>query len=242
MNAFRIDKRLVFVMLALWLASLACNAIPTTRINDLRTETQTIRLDSATSADVHIEFGAGELTVGGGSSNLMDGTFRYNVDEWKPVIDYHENGAVGSLTVSQQGDSVPVGNTVTNEWDIQLSDEVSLDLHINTGAGTSELNLNSLELNNLEVVSGAGITHIDLTGNWQHDVKVSIHGGVGEIVVRLPADIGVAVKMDTALVSVETNNLNKGSDGYTNAAYGSTTNTLTMDLQAGVGTVRLEVP
>jgi len=241
MNEFHLDKRLVAGLLALWLAALACNIIPTTRVNELRTETQAVTLDSATSASVRIEMAAGELSVQGGASNLMDATFRYNVDKWKPKVDYRENGSEGELTVSQSGEQLAVGE-LTNEWDIQLNNDIPLDLTIRAGAGSSDLNLTTLNLNQLDVETGAGVTNVDLSGAWQHDFNVSIEGGVGELTVRLPSEMGVRVNMDTALVSVTTNGLDKDSNGYVNQAYGSAANTLTLNLQAGVGSVRLVVP
>ena len=36
--------------------------------------------------------GAGELTIASGTSKLAEGTFTYNVPEWKPVVDYRAGG------------------------------------------------------------------------------------------------------------------------------------------------------
>jgi len=242
MNAFRLYKRLGVAILTLWLAALACNAIPTTRVNELRTDTQAVTVDSATSARVQIEMGAGELSLQGGASGLMDATFRYNVDAWKPEIGYRESGAQGELLVAHQDVRLPVGDKLINEWDIQLSNSIPLDLVIHTGAGVSNLDLSNMSLSRLEIETGAGITTIDLTGYWDQNLNVSIRGGVGEITIRLPSETGVRVNMDTALVSVTANNLIKDGNGYVNRAYGEKAHTLTLDLQAGVGSVKLEVP
>jgi hypothetical protein len=65
---------------------------------------------------------------------------------------------------------------------------------------------------------------------------------VGELTVILPSEMGVRVNTDTALVSVIANNMIKDDDGYVNQAYGTAEHTLTLDLQAGVGSVTLTVP
>jgi len=171
----------------------------------------------------------------------MDATFRYNVDEWKPRVDYSESGDQGELSVTQQGEKTPVGNQLINEWDIRLSNDIPMNLAIHTGAGQSELALGGMNLADLEVKTGAGTTHIDLSGEWQQDVNVSIEGGVGELIVKLPSQTGVRVNMDTALVSVTTNGLQKDGDHYINAAYGTSEHTLSLDITAGVGSVSLEV-
>ncbi len=242
MNAFRLDKRLGVAALALWLAALACNAIPITRVAELRTDTQAVSVDSATSASVQIEMGAGELSLQGGADSLMEAAFRYNAADWKPEIGYRESGAQGELSVTHQDARLPVGDKLINEWDIQLSNSIPLDLVIHTGAGVSNLDLSNLSLSRLEIETGAGITTIDLTGSWDQDLRVSIQAGVGEITVRLPSETGVRVNMDTALVGVTANNLIKDDNGYVNRAFGAAAHTLTLDLQAGVGSVKLEVP
>lgn len=239
---FRFDKKLIAVFVILWLATLACNALQTTRVSDLTTDTRTVETVSATSVKVQIDIGAGELGVQSGANSLMDATFRYNVDEWKPKVDYQENGVQGELSVTQQGEKLPVGNQLINEWDIQLSNKIPLDLVIHTGAGNSDLNLSNLSLSGLEIETGAGVTNIDLTGSWEQDLNVSIQGGVGEITVSLPSETGVRVQMNTALVSVSTSGLEKDGSAYINHAYGTTDNTITLEIDAGVGSVVLKVP
>ncbi len=242
MNNFRLDKKLGVAILTLWLAALACTAIPITRVDELMTDIQNISVDLATSASVQIKMGAGELSLKGGADSLMEATFSYNVAEWKPKIGYRESGAQGELSVTHQDEKLPVGDPLINEWDIRLSNDIPLDLVIHTGASVSDLNLSDLSLSRLEIETGAGITTIDLTGSWDQDLRVSIQAGVGEITVRLPSETGVRVNMDTALVGVTADNLIKDDDGYVNRAFSTAAHTLTLDLQAGVGSVKLEVP
>jgi hypothetical protein len=111
-----------------------------------------------------------------------------------------------------------------------------------TGAGNAELNLGALDLASLNIQTGAGVTKVNLDGKWQHDLDVSIEGGVGELTVNLPAEMGVRINMETALVSVTANGLIKEKDGYVNKAFGTAPYTLTLKLQAGVGSVVLVAP
>jgi len=172
----------------------------------------------------------------------MDASFRYNVAEWQPQVDYSVQGGEGDLRVSQPGSNdLTVGNLV-NDWTIQLGSSVPLDLSIQVGAGESTLNLGGLDLTRLTIDTGAASSNVDLTGNWQHDVDVSISAGVGELTVTLPAEMGVRVNADTAVVSVTTSGLTQDGGGYVNSAFGTASYTLTLDLEAGVGSVTLRVP
>ena len=242
MKKVTLSMRLMYAGLALWFAIVGCGLV-TTSVNAVKTESQSVKLDSATSANVQIEFPAGELKVLSGANNLMDASFCYNVDDWQPQVDYSENSTQGELRVSQPGDDrVPVGGGLINEWEIQLSENVPMDLLIRTGAGNSQLDLGGLNMNSLTVETGAGVTNVDLDGNWEHDVNVSIQGGVGELTVSLPAEMGVRVEMETALVTVTANGLINQENGYVNRAYGTAPHTLTLNLQAGVGSVVLVAP
>ena len=234
--------RLASAGLALWFAMIACTLPNTASVGDLRTESHSIDLGSASTARVQIEFPAGELKVESGASSLMEGSFRYNAADWEPQVSYTQNGTQGDLLINQKDDTLSVGDRLVIQWDIQLNEEVPIELNVRTGAGTSDLALGKLNLTGLTIETGVGVTTVDLNGVWLHDVEVSIEGGLGEITVNLPAEMGVRVEMDTALVSVTATGLTKTESGYVNRAYGAAPYTLTLKMQAGVGSVILVAP
>ena len=243
MKKRRLSFQILCAVFSLWFGMIACGFLNTTRVDELKSETNSVDLDSASTARVQIEFPAGELKVEGGASSLMEASFRYNVSDWQPQVKYSENGAQGDLLISQPGDDkLPVGGGLINEWTIQLADGVPIDLTIITGAGNSELNLGALDLSKLDIQTGAGVTNVDLNGTWQHDLDVSIEGGVGELTVNLPAAMGVRVNKETALVNVSADGLVVDGNGYVNRTYGTASYTLTLKLQAGVGSVVLVAP
>jgi hypothetical protein len=243
MKKINSSMHVVYAGLALWIGLIACGLPNTTRVGEMKSETQSVELDSASTVIAQIEFPAGELKVEGGASSLMDASFRYNIDDWQPQVKYTENGAQGELLVSQPGDDkLPVGGGLVNEWTVQLADDLPMNLTILTGAGNAELDLGALDMTSLNIQTGAGVTTVNLDGAWQHDLDVSIEGGVGELTVNLPAEMGVRVDMDTALVSVTTNGLTKNENGYVNTSFGTAPYTLTLKLQAGVGSVVLAAP
>ncbi|MEJ2559000.1 MAG: toast rack family protein, partial [Anaerolineae bacterium] len=236
MKASATYKRLGSAVLALCLAVMGCSVTRFASVGDMKTETRSVDLEAADTAGVRIEMDAGELQVAGGADQLMQASFRYNVAEWQPQVNYSVTGSQGELAVTQQGEGskLPVGKEVINEWNIHLNDAVPLDVVIRTGAGESTLDLSSLNLSALQVQTGAGTTSLDLRGNWEHDLTVAIEGGVGELSVKLPAEMGVRANMDTALVSVTANGLIKDENGYVNQALGTAPHTLTLNVQAGV--------
>ena len=230
---------------AVWLLCLvfaACSAIPRASVGEEKTETKSVDLGGASSANVLIEFSAGKLAVAGGADQLMQASFRYNVEDWQPRVAYNVNGSQGELEVDQQGrQDALAGPNVVNEWDIHLSDGVPLDIEIHTGAGESNLDLSALDLSSLRVEIGAGETNLDLSGSWDHDVNADITGGVGKLTIRLPGEIGVRVNAETGLGNVTTSGLTQEGGGYVNSTYGSAPYTLNLDVTTGVGAIELVV-
>lgn len=235
--------RLVSVGLALWFGMIACSFFNTTRVGALKSETQAVDLGSADTARVRVDFPAGELLIEDGSSSLLDASFRYNVSDWQPEVKYSENGAQGDLSVSVRDNvSLPVGGNLINEWSLQFASGVPIDLSLHTGAGNAELDLGDLDLMALNIETGAGVTVVRLDGAWQHDLAVSIKSGVGEMTIHLPSEMGVRVEMETALVSVTADGLRKDGSSYVNDAFGIAPHTLTLKLEAGVGSIELVTP
>jgi hypothetical protein len=118
---------------------------------------------------------------------------------------------------------------------------VPMDLSVDMGAGNSDLQLAGLSLTGLDITLGAGGSTIDLSGDWTRDVNITIDAGAGDITVRLPKDVGARVKVDAGVGRMEAPNLTKDGNIYTNAAYGVSDVTLRINMQAGIGSINLEV-
>jgi hypothetical protein len=209
------------------------------RVGALRTESRSVELGDARSVSVQISLGAGNLKLTGGAEKLLDADFNYNVAALKPVVTYTD----GTLVVQQpETEGMPVLRNITdfrNEWDLRLYDDVPMDLSVDLGAGSSNLQLAGLQLTGLDVSLGAGEDIIDLSGDWVRDLYVTINTGAANITLRLPRDVGVRVKVEPGPNMIEATGLTKDGDVYTNAAYGVSDVTLQIDLQAGIGTINL---
>jgi hypothetical protein len=186
--------------------------------------------------------GAGELNVTGGADALMEADFAYNVADWKPNVSYEVDGETGELSVKQGGgQGVNLGGDARNEWEVRFNEEVPTDLRVEMGAGESDLDLDSLALEGLDLQMGAGTTTVDLTGDYAADLDASIQGGVGEATVMLPSEVGVRARTQGGLGNINAEGLHKQGDSYVNDAYGESEVTLEVDVQGGVGEINLEV-
>ena len=242
MNVEDIGTRLAGLLTAAILIVSASGCAWTVRAGELRTESRTVELNGAESAEISLKMGAGGLTVAGGAEELTEAEFMYNVADWRPTIDYSVNsGGQGDLSIEQPEVKNLGLDSYRYEWDIRLSKEVPMTLDVALGAGESELDVGSLNLTDLDVKVGFGGVELDLRGDREKNLTVRIRGGIGETTVLLPSDVGVEAKVRGALGEVDVSGLTREGDTYVNEAYGASGATITLDVQGGVGGVTLDV-
>jgi hypothetical protein len=203
-------------------------------------DTQAVELQGAKSVDVDLNIPAGQLSLGGGSSHLMDGDFHYDRRRDKPNVEYSVSADRGLLRVGQDGNDWHThwGND-DNEWDMRVANNVPIDLRLEMGAGQSNLRLNGVDVKNLDVHMGAGQLDLDLTGPRSTSVTGTIEGGVGQATIRLPKDVGVHVEASGGIGSVDSRGLKRDGDAYVNDAYGKTPTNIELTIHGGIGEIRL---
>jgi len=231
----------LLITLVLFAALLLAGCGSQARVGALRSESQSVELGDARLVRVEIEMGAGNLEVIGGAEKLLQADFTYNVARLEPEVKYMD----GTLVVWQpDGKGLSDLRGITdyrNEWSLSLNDEVPMDLRVDVGGGTSDLQLAGLSLTRLNVTLGAGGSTIDLSGDRAGDLDVTINAGAGDITVRLPRDVGARVQVDAGVGTIQASGLAHDGNIYTNAAYGESEMTLQVDIDAGVGQINLEI-
>jgi N-terminal domain of toast_rack, DUF2154/Domain of unknown function (DUF5668) len=205
-------------------------------------EVRTIDGQNAKSAEVSVDAGAGQVTVSGGSSHLLDADFRFTNSFDNPRVDYNVSNGVGQLNVSQDGQGTHTHyfmGVSHNDWNLRLGNDIPLELRVNMGAGQGTFHLRDLPLTHLEVEMGAGQVEVDLTGDRKKDLDAELKGGVGEATVRLPKNVGVVVQAHGGIGAVNAHGLKHEDDQYTNDAYGKTPATIHLTVQGGIGSISL---
>ena len=206
--------------------------------SSLRHDARTVDLAGAKTVRGDLSMGAGQLTLRGGSSHLLDADFEYHEREGSPQVEYAVDGGKGELKISQEGGEPNIGGT-NNTWSLHFSNSVPLDLKIDMGAGEGDLRLRDLDLTNLTVNMGAGRVEVDFTGDRKKDLQADIEGGVGQAVIRLPRKIGVVVHASGGIGSIDASGLRRDGDQYTNDAYGKSPVTIHLKVEGGVGQISL---
>jgi hypothetical protein len=215
----------------------ACGYRPT-ETGPMQTEPVHIASGSADHANVELDIGAGELKVSGGAPGLVDGSFQYNNNGFKPLVEDSVNGSHAVVTIRQNSHNNFGGNG-HNTWDLALSNKAVLDLAIHCGAGQAELNLGDVVLRSLDVQMGAGQVDLDLRGTPKRDYEVNISGGVGQADVKLPQGVGIRADAHGGLGSIDVTGLTKHGDHYENDLYDKGKVNIRVTVDGGIGQITI---
>lgn len=249
------------LMILITILLLLTGCFSTMQVGELKTDSRQVQLGKAEQVDVDIRMGAGKLNASGGAEELLDASLTYNVAEWEPEITYEESGGVGQLEVRQPDvDEIGWNGDVQYEWDLRFNDDlpmnmdvqmgagqsnfdlwmVNLDaLHIETGAGATTIDLHGGRVRDLDVSTGAGKVELDLGSEWDHDLNGLIRGGVGDLIVILPAKANVEIRVQGGLGDVNASGLTRSGDTYSHNA--DSESTITLDIEGGIGQITLTV-
>ena len=201
-----------------------------------RTVTRSIDVGSATSVDVDVNFGAGELRLAGGGSALLNARFEISGDD--PAVDYAVNDGEGRLSVHPPSGSSMSGGGA-GEWDLRLQDGVPMNLKVSTGAGETHLDLGTLDLRKLEINQGVGELHVDLRGTPRRSYEVDLHGAVGEAHIRLPRSVGIIATATTGVGELNVDGLEKKGDTWINPGHENDTVVIRLTARGDVGEINI---
>jgi hypothetical protein len=210
------------------------------RYGPVEYSSESVELDNSEQVRVELRMGAGDLRVTDGAQKLLRADFSYNIPTWKPEVRYTHQGNRGTLTIEQPGrdHSTIVGKT-QYRWDLQLNNKAPIDLSVHFGAGQARLDLGSLALRGVELNMGVGQLDMDLRGKLKHSFNVSINGGIGQATVHLPIDAGVYAEAHGGIGSIKVIGLHHEGDHWVSETYDQAENKIRVDVQGGIGEIKL---
>lgn len=157
----------------------------------LATFDESVPADSAvTRGTASVEWGAARITVRSGS-------------ELATVKGTAPAGLAPKLTSDVSGDRVNVRATITgggqvvgndSRLDVTLGKDITWErVSLQVGATQSDLDLSDLDVENVQVNTGASETIVKV-GERARRLKVDVQAGAASVVLRVPKDAGVTVK------------------------------------------------
>ena len=191
----------------------------------------------ADSAEVRLEFGAGQLNVekAEGERYLVDGTATTAVRS-----SYSVTGGVGRLELRQESRDFfifpPFGDAPAPVWDLGLAGTLPLGLTVETGAGEATIDLTGLTLTQFDLNTGVGATRVTFPAEGQ--IEASISGGVGELRITIPEGMPARLTVSTGVGDFSVSStFTRRDDTYETADFSTAGDYLELDLSLGIGSV-----
>ncbi len=229
-------KPLILVLLVMMLATMACSInmqAPDVNIKTGPTQTLTVNEPAPTGSDpvkMELAMGAGKLEVSGGSTNLIEGTVRYNVESWKPVVTRSGN----EFSLKQEAKNVRgiPGTNLVNDWNLKLSDTVPLDLQIEAGAYEGKIDFSGVHLRSLNIADGASKSEVRFNSpNPERMDKLAYKTGASQVSLYNLANANFS-EMD----------FESGAGNYLLDFGGTLQNDATVNIKSGVSAITIQVP
>lgn len=210
--------------------------------------TSSFPLDGASSGEVRIILGAGDLSVRGGAQqdHLMETTVYSGRPEMQPDYTVGMNGSAKTVVMTETGHKkkdwvfAHSPDSWDNTWDVKLNDEIPYAMVVNTGAGDCDILLGDTNLTSLAVNTGAGDTTIDLGGYHGGRFNAVIHNGVGDLTLRVPKESNTRILLHQGVGDIETSKIVQTDEYYTTAGFNPALPMNEITITQGVGSIQLE--
>lgn len=239
-----------------------------------QTETISYAPEDVGEATVEIDFGAvgADITVLDDSNALIEGEVSYIGDL---IFDTEESGGTASVYLGTHNGEWWQWMNPSNwgsfdssdRWEISLSPDVPLELRLDQGAGSLDLDLSGLSLTYFNLNGGAGsITVMMADGDYEANVDIGagsttmtlpengrssldVDGGAGSMTFYLPENMEARVEVDRGAGSFSPGSRlqlvegERNDDGvWETDGYGSGDNQLELFVDGGAGSITIREP
>ena len=205
-------------------------------VQNSQTVTTSQKLEDTDEKRVSIEFSAGRLAIRPVDEGLLYRLkLRYKKDYFEPVTDLSGNrlhlgverirkGFRGIFNWNSSGEG--------NEFDLELTREVPMDLHVSFGAGSAELDLGGLALTGLEFNTGASESRIKVSApNREQILKAQFNVGAADFQLEQLGNL-----------NAEDIEINAGMGSFELSLDGSWQRDALISIDMGIGSLELHVP
>jgi hypothetical protein len=203
-----------------------------------------VELDGATEAEVKLRFGAGRLNVGPGARgndlaevDALGGVAqraatsggRRSADFWVP----------GSFLADVLA-PWKWANREPPAWDVRLREAVPLDLEVQAGACEINLELTSLVVRELRLLTGASSVRLHLPAG-AGETRAHITAGAAGVIVRVPPGVAARVRVPTGLgeVKVDLARFPGGDGRFESPGFAEAANRVDLSVEVGAASVEI---
>jgi hypothetical protein len=212
---------------------------------ELRTERVSQPLQGANRARIVLDTGAASLTVGEleDSANLLEAEVTHYGD-----LKFESSPRASRTEVKldvQKTNPMTWFQDKRETWDIGLSPDVLLEIDVDAGSGSSDLDLRGLEVEEIKLEQGSGRATLQLPGKG--DVECKLDLGSGTIDISIPENMEANVRLDKGSGSFRASSRLRlvrgradGDSTWETDGYDDAENRVSIDIDMGSGSIRID--
>ena len=199
-------------------------------------------LGSAERAEVELELGIGTLNLDSlpaSSDRLLDVEYT-STGSPSREMNIVDGTARVSLELGKDGWRFwGFWGEKREEWQVNLSQRIPLELSLHTGAGDSLINLSELTVTKIDLDMGVGRVNVTLPAAGA--TVASVKGGVGDLTLTIPQGVAARIEAHTGVgvFEVDESRFPKAGDLHESPDYATADNRVDLRVNAGVGRIRI---
>ena len=188
-----------------------------------------------TLSNVRIKTGAANLNVSGGSSDLVSGNLKSNITRLE--TDNEIKDGKSDTIIETTGSTRFFGGRLTNDLNINLSDETPFALTVDSGAAKMDIDLSTIAAEDVDINTGASSLDL-IVGSKAVNANYSISAGASSIRINLPKEIGAKISTASALTSKNFTDFRQiNQNSYESDNFSSTDRKVYINIEAGVSSI-----
>lgn len=213
-------------------------------VGALTTERVAEEMGDARQATIDLRHGAGRLVVGAlpaTSPSLIEGDLTHGENTTVERQIDRTNGQVQmTLRGRTNGPRIFGGNSLRDDWTLNLSPLVATDLRVDTGASDLTLNLRDLAVTRLNVDAGASSVNVVLPGSAGHTDAV-IEAGVASVDVTVPEGVAARIRVRQGLsgANIDETRFPRVGEYYQSPGYETAVNRVNLSVETGVSSLNV---
>jgi hypothetical protein len=197
-----------------------------------------VGLGAAKQARVKFDFGAGSMQISGGAvadqflAGVAGATLEIKSDTFGDTLE---------VKVEAGPSFLPFLGPDSGTWMFRLNDSVPMTLEVNSGASSTNLDLSSLKVSELEYNTGASSNIVVLPAN-AGKTAVKIEGGASSFDIAVPDGVAarIVIKQGATAVRIDDKRfVQSGGDFYTSPDFETATNQVEILINLGAGSINI---
>jgi hypothetical protein len=207
---------------------------------NVEVENVSIDLQGASSVNLKLDHGAGELKLHGGAngSQFAHGSFAGGLDHKAS-----RNGDRLEVRMRPATDVLdfPFFRAPSQlDWDVAINNEIPIELKLNLGANKSDLNLSDMNITDLDIDMGASDTKLTLPSRGRIHADLDLGAASLEIIVPDGVSARIHASLGAASINVDEERFPRNGHYYQSADYDTAANAVDVNIDAGAASIKIK--